>query len=223
MNKIDKDIFVIIPAYNEEKRIVSVIRETKSYSKNIVVVDDGSSDKTFDVSKKENVFVLKHIINLGKGAALKTGCEYALRKGAKKMIFIDADGQHSPKDIPRFLNALESVDIVFGSRSLNKNMPAVLKFGNWFISQVNTLFFGIKLKDTQSGYRAIKAAAYRKIRWKSTNYSVEAEMIARVSKKNLKYKEITIKTIYSDRYKGTTVLDGIKIVFNLFWWKINGW
>ena len=150
-------------------------------------------------------------------------CEYALKKGAKKLVFIDADGQHRPEDIPRFLEGLKKADIVFGSRTLNKRMPLVLKFGNKFINTVNDLLFGVKLKDTQSGYRALTAKAYKKIKWASQDYSVESEMVANTGKKRLKYKEIPIKTIYADRYKGTTIIDGMKIVLNMVWWKISRW
>jgi glycosyltransferase involved in cell wall biosynthesis len=218
-----RNVFVIIPAHNEQRHISKVIQRTKRYSRNIIIVDDGSKDKTSELAEKEGVIVLRHIINLGKGAALKTGCEYALRKGAKRLIFIDADGQHRPEDIPRFLKALDDADIVFGSRSLNRRMPFVLKFGNWFINKTNNLLFGVELKDTQSGYRAMAAEAYKKIRWKSTAYSVESEIVANTGRKRLKYKEITIKTIYSDKYKGTTIVDGMKIVLNMLWWKLTRW
>jgi glycosyltransferase involved in cell wall biosynthesis len=217
------EFFVIIPAHNEQKHIAAIIKKVKKYSDNILVVDDGSKDKTSEIAQKENVLVLRHVVNLGKGAALKTGCEYAIKQGAKKLVFIDADGQHRPEDIPRFLKALAGEDIVFGSRELNKNMPVVLKFGNWFINKVNGILFGVKLQDTQSGYRAMTSEAYNKIKWKSSSYSVESEMIANVGKKKLKYKEITIKTIYSDKYKGTTIIDGVKIVLNMIWWKITRW
>jgi glycosyltransferase involved in cell wall biosynthesis len=218
-----KKFFVIIPAHNEEKHIAPVVRKTKKSASNIIVVDDGSTDRTSELARKEGVIVLRHIINLGKGAALNTGAEYAIAKGAEAFVFMDSDGQHRPEDIPRFLKALDNADIVFGSRALNKNMPVVLKFGNWFINQVNNILFGVKLMDTQSGYRALTADAYRKIKWKSTNYSVESEMVAKTGRAKLKYKEITIRTIYSDKYKGTTVIDGVKIVLNMLWWKINRW
>ncbi len=214
---------IIIPAYNEEKHIGQVIRKTRRFCKNIIVVDDGSKDRTYEKAKKENVTVLKHTINLGKGAALKTGSEYAIRKEYDILVFMDSDGQHMPEDIPRFLKALKGNDIIFGSRELNKNMPGILKFGNWFINKINKILFGITIGDTQSGFRAMTAKAYKKIRWQSTGYSVESEMIANVGKKKLKYKEIKIKTIYSDKYKGTTIIDGIRIVLNMIWWKITRW
>jgi dolichol-phosphate mannosyltransferase len=134
---------------------------------------------------------------------------------------MDADAQHDPAQIPDFLAALKEADVVLGYRKLDKNMPAILKFGNYFINKITRLLYGIDLKDTQCGYRAFKAAAYKKIRWQSSNYSMESEMIANIGKRQVSYKEIPIKTIYRDRYKGTTVFDGIKVVWNLFWWRLS--
>jgi len=213
------DVFVVIPAHNEESSIREVVKKTKNFLNNIVVVDDGSKDKTAEEAGKENITVLKHIINLGKGAALKTGCDYAIKKGAKRIIVLDADLQHDPSEIPNFLSALEKVDVVLGYRKLNKNMPMVLKIGNLVINETIKLLYGLRLHDTQCGYRAFTSAAYKKIRWNASDYSMESEMIANIGKRNLKYKEIPIETIYTDKYKGTTIIDGIKIVLNLIWWR----
>ena len=109
-----KKIFIIIAAYNEQKNLGAVIDETKKFCKNIIVVDDGSKDKTYEIAKNKGIIALKHIINLGKGAAVKTGADYALKHGAEAIILVDADGQHEPKEIPRFLNSLKGKDIVFG-------------------------------------------------------------------------------------------------------------
>jgi len=215
-------IFVVVPAKDEAENIGKVLKKIKRYCKDIILVDDGSKDSTKKIGKKEGVIVIRHITNLGKGAALKTGCDYAFSIGAKKVIAIDADGQHDPNDIPRFAEAVKTCDIVFGARTFNRNMPYLLKFGNRFINMVTRFLYGIKLKDTQCGYRAFTASAYKKIRWNSYDYSMESEMISNAGRHKLKYKEITIDTVYSDKYKGTTVFDGIKIVMNLFYWKLRG-
>ncbi len=216
-----KSIFAIIPAKNEAGRIADVINKTKKYVGNILVVDDGSSDNTFKEAVKANVYALRHAVNLGKGCALKTGCEFAIRKKAGVIIFLDADGQHDPAEIPKFIKALKDNDIVFGYRQLNENMPPILKFGNWFINSAISLLYKINLRDTQSGFRAFKSAAYKKILWNANDYYVESEIIAKTGKNKLKYKEIPIKTIYNDRYKGTTVLDGFKIVARLIWGRMR--
>ena len=133
-----KKIFAIIPAYNEEKRISKVNKETKKYVDNVVVVDDGSKDRTKEAAKKAKAIVLRHLVNLGKGAALKTGCDYAVKNKADIMIVIDADAQHDPNEIPKFLKNIKRYDIVLTYRKLNENMPFVLKFGNWIINKTIT-------------------------------------------------------------------------------------
>ncbi len=206
---------VVIPAHNEEKNIRKVISKVKEFSYTIIVVDDGSTDETFNEAINQDVQVLKHEVNLGKGAALKTGCDYAYIHGAKNIVVIDSDGQHDPKHIPEFFNKLENNDIVFGFRQRNKEQPGMLKFGNWFINQTFQVLYGIDVKDSQSGYRGFTASSYKKIRWIASDYYMETEMLINTSKHKLTYDMIPIETIYSDKYKGTTVLDGVKIVVKL--------
>ncbi len=214
-------MWVVIPAHNEKKSIGSVVEACFNYVNNVVVVDDGSKDDTKNIAEASGATVLQHILNIGKGAALKTGCEYVLKKNAKIIIVMDADGQHKPEDIPRFIEALNGCDIVFGSRRINKNMPIVFRLGNYFLNKFSTLLFGIHVHDTQSGFRTFKTKIYPLIRWESNDYSMESEMIANVGKHKLRYKEITIDTIYGDKYKGTTVIDGIKIAIKMLKMKVN--
>ncbi len=211
---------IVIPAHNEAKHIQKVIREVQEYIPNIIVVDDGSVDDTYMLAKQEGVTVLQNIINVGKGATLRTGCDYAYTQGYDAIIAIDGDGQHDPRHIPQFLHQIDKHDIVFGYRTICSTMPAILRFGNWFINKSAGFLFGIRLKDTQCGYRAYKTSAYNKIRWDASDYSMESEMICNAGKHNVTYSEVPIQTIYSDKYKGTTVLDGIKIVLKMVWWKL---
>jgi glycosyltransferase involved in cell wall biosynthesis len=216
-----KNTWIVIPAYNEAKRILPVLRKVKRHYGNVIVVDDGSVDGTSQVAKRSGAIVLRHIVNLGKGAALKTGCDYCLSLGADSIVVMDADGQHDPGDIPNFLKALKKADVVLGYRRLNENMPIIFRFGNSFINAVLYALYNIKLHDTQCGYRAFTSSAYRKIRWAALDYSMESEMIANIGRSHLVYKEIPIDTIYADRYKGTTVIDGFKIVLNMFTWRLR--
>ncbi|MGV8169073.1 MAG: glycosyltransferase family 2 protein [Candidatus Nanoarchaeia archaeon] len=218
-------IFIIIPGYNEAKHIGDVISRTKKEGfQNIIFIDDGSADNSSKVAKDHGAIVLKHIVNLGKGAAAKTGCDYALKNEAKILVLMDSDGQHKPEEIKKFVSALNSkgADIVFGYRRMNKNMPLVMRLGNWGINFLSRIINGIKIKDTQSGFRCLTSDAYRKIRWNSNDYSMESEMIANVAKKRLKYEEIPIETIYHDEYKGTTVIDGLKIFINMLKFRLKG-
>lgn len=214
--------FVIIPAYNEEKHLAGVIDRTlKELPKErIIIVDDGSKDSTSKIAEKKKVTVLRHLVNLGKGAALKTGCDYAASKDADILIVMDSDGQHKPEDIPRILEALKGKDIVFTYREFGKTMPFVRKTGNKFIQAVSSLFFMIRIRDTQCGFRAFTSEAYKKIRWEVSDYSVESEMIARTGKNRLRFAQISIETTYHDNYKGVTIIDGIRIFMNMLWWKI---
>jgi len=123
--------------------------------------------------------------------------------------------------LANFVKALDKADVVFGYRRLNKSMPFVFRYGNWFIFFMTKLLFGLKIVDTQCGYRAFKSEVYSKIEWSSNDYSMESEMIANTGKAHLKYGQIPIETIYSDMYKGTTIIDGIRIVLNMIWWKIT--
>ena len=214
-------VFAVIPAHNEEKHIGDVVRQAKKYVGNIVVVDDGSKDRTAEEAKKSGAIVLNHLVNLGKGAALKTGCDYAIKNKADIIVAIDADAQHNPKEIPKFIGAVKMHDVAIGYRKLNMSMPFILRFGNWFINKTIRFLYGVKIKDSQCGYRAFTSEAYKKLRWKASDYSMESEMIAKIGKHRLSYAEVPIETIYSDKYKGTTILDGIKIVFNLLLWRLN--
>jgi len=216
----DKNFWVVIPAYNEQNTIKELILKIKEYTNNIVVVVDGGTDNTFNLAKEQKVHVLNHIVNLGKGSALKTGVDFAIKQGANKIIAIDGDLQHDPAEIPKFIENLNNYEVIFSYRIITNEMPFVLRFGNLIINTVTKILYNIKLKDTQCGYRAFTAEAYKKIKWESSDYFMESEMIANVGKYKLKYTQIPIKTIYSDKYKGTTILDGIKIVINLFWWRL---
>ena len=212
---------VVIPAYNEENNIKKVILEAKKQVPNVIVVDDGSNDNTAEEAKKVGAIVLEHAFNLGKGAAAKTGCDFAFNNGYEQIVLMDADSQHESGEIPVFLSELKDVDVVFGYRKFNKEMPLILKSGNQFLSWVTKVLYNVKLKDTQCGYRAFTSIVYKKIRWKVFGYSMENEMIANVGKRKLKYKQIPTQTIYADKYKGTTIFDGIKIVMNMILWRFK--
>ena len=214
-----KNIWLIIPAQNEEKNIGDVLDRCRQYSKNIVVVDDGSTDKTFDIAEEKDVIVLKHLQNFGKGKALKTGCDYAVHKKADIIITIDSDGQHKPEDIPFFIKELEENDIVFGFRIFDKDMPKPFKIGNNIINTTIGFLYGKFFHDSQCGYRAFTSQAYKSIRWSSDDYSVESEMMINAIKNKLRCSELHIETIYKDNVKGTNVFDAMKIMLKIIWWR----
>ena len=216
--------YIVIAAYNEAAHISSVVKDVLAQGyKHVLVVDDGSRDKTSILAEKAGAKVLRHAINLGKGAAVRTGCDFAVDSGATHLVLIDGDGQHEPEEIPHFLSALDKKDIVFGARKRSKDMPSLYRVGNWGLNVLSKLFFGITLRDTQCGFRAMSVDAYNKVRWDSSDYAMESEMVVRAGLARLSYAERSIKTIYHDRYKGTGVVDGVKIFGHMLKWRVTLW
>jgi glycosyltransferase involved in cell wall biosynthesis len=216
-------IIAILPAYNEGRRIGPVVRRClRQGLDGVIVVDDGSKDDTAKAAKAAGATVLVHIVNLGKGAAMKTGADYAVAHGATGIIFMDSDGQHRPEELPLFAQRLsQGYEIIFGARKRTRTMPLIRRMGNWLITTTVRVFYKMQISDVMSGYRAMTADAYRVVRWKSRDYSVESEMIARAGRNNLHYTEFTIATIYHDKYKGMTPIDGLKLVARLIWWRMT--
>ena len=215
------NIFLVIPAFNESQRLPAVLKKATTYfpKGKIVVVDDGSLQPI----KTKNALVIRHQLNLGKGAAMKTGAEYAFGEKADAVIFMDADGQHDPRELPRFVNRLQvGFDVVFGSRQPGLSVPLIRLLGNKFASIYINLLFGIYVSDILSGYRALTKKAYQSLSWNSSRYGVETEIVARLGKnlQRLKWTEFPIETIYIDKYKGVTIIDAIKVLANTLWWKL---
>ncbi|MDK2790115.1 MAG: UDP-N-acetylglucosamine---dolichyl-phosphate N-acetylglucosaminyltransferase [Methanothermococcus sp.] len=220
------NVFVVIPAYNEEKMIGNTLRRLKNEGyKNLIVVDDGSSDRTSEIAKKEGAIVCRHIINRGLGGALGTGLKCALQYKPNVIVTFDADGQHEPKDIEKIVKPIleDDYEVVVGSRLLDenevKNMPTVKRIGNWGLNFVTYLMGGHFVTDSQSGLRAFSYGAAEKItnQLKSNRYEVSSEFIVLIKRNNLKFKEVPIKTIYTDysMARGTNVSTGFKILFKL--------
>lgn len=211
-----KDIWIIIPAFNEEKTVGLLLEKIKKRDLNIVVVNDGSTDLTKNIVEKLPVFLLNHKTNLGKGAAMKTGADFAFSQGAGAIIFMDADGQHDPKNISDYIYKLQQgSEIVFGKRNLGKGTPMIRLLGNKIASRLISLLCGIYLEDLLCGFIGMTKKTYGIVKWDSSGYGVETEIVARTGKNKLKYSEVHIKTVYNDKYKGVTVLDALGILYNL--------
>jgi glycosyltransferase involved in cell wall biosynthesis len=219
-------ITVVIPLFNEEKHIVKVLKDLAPYKLAVVVVDDGSTDnsklKIINLKLKDTT-LLEHKINLGKGAAMKTGAEYAFSHGAEAVIFMDSDAQHSPEDLVKFVRKLEEKKngVIFGSRNLNLGAPLVRYLGNKIASVLVGSFFGIYVSDILCGFRAITKSAYEKMEWESSGYGVETEMVIRTGKAKVKFCEVPIETIYLNDVKGVTLLDAFGIFGDVIKWKLT--
>ncbi len=221
-------IFIVIPVFNEENYIRSVIKKIKRQKLPVIVIDDGSTDLTLlklrGVSKTVgcSIEVLSHNINLGKGAAMKTGAEAAFLQGADAVIFMDSDGQHDIGDLPKFVKKLnEGYEVVYGSRNMQMGVPLVRYLGNKTVSLLISFLFGIYVSDILCGYRATTNKAYDKIKWESAEYAVETEMVIRTAKNKLKYCEVPVATLYLDVFKGVSLMDAIGILFDILRWRIK--
>jgi glycosyltransferase involved in cell wall biosynthesis len=206
-------IAIVIPAFNEEKTISWVVEEAKRYGR-VIVVDDCSSDDTAMLAKKAGALVIRHSHNQGLGSSLRSGFRQALKMNADIIITIDADGQHSPRDIPRFITTLnDGYDFVLGRRDLRK-YPLRKKFGNFFLNMVTNFVSGTDLKDTESGFRAFRKSALKKLCLKARRYEIAVEIVFEAGRNNLKTKNIPIKVpIY---VKGVGVIDGFRNFLFLF-------
>ncbi len=220
-----KKIFVVIPAYNEEKRLPELIKKLRTYIplSRMVVVDDGSKIKLENFLSKR-VWVARHRVNLGKGIALRTGCDLAVKLGAETIILMDGDGQHDPGELPAFIKKLNhGYQVVFGARRLDKKMPVWRKWGNGFLNRTVAVLFGLNLCDVWCGYRAFRTNIYKKIIWDSSDYSSDVEMAVAVGLNKLKHTEHFVGTIYHDKESttGTTLHDGLKLLIDLLFWRVQ--
>lgn len=214
----------VIPAYFEEKRIESVIERVRPFVDLVIVVVDGSTDKTFEIAKRSGVVALRHVVNRGQGAALRTGNEAALLLGMDVIIHIDADGQHDPNSIPEFLKEIENGnDVVLGSRFMGVEsigMSFKKKVILALARQFNRLALGIssRITDPQSGYRAMTAEAARQIDFRQDRFAHCSEILRLVSRSTLKWKEIPTQVHYTADTvaKGVSTIDGFGIIWQLF-------
>ncbi len=201
-------IVAVMPAYNEENTVARAVQETKKYVDRVIVVDDCSSDNTAKLARQAGAFVIRHNANRGLGASLRTGFAKALETNADIIITIDADGQHEPKDVKRFVEKIkQGYGFVLGERNLSR-YPFIKKFGNFFLNSATNFISGTNLKDTESGFRAITREALQKMYLKAERYEIAVEIVFEIGRNNIRAANIPINVpVY---VKGVGVMDGIK-------------
>jgi glycosyltransferase involved in cell wall biosynthesis len=219
-------LVAVIPSYNEEKNIRSVVEKVKKYTDKVIVVDDGSTDKTSVEAEKAGAIVYKNVKNLGKADAMKVGFIYAVNAGADTILTIDGDGQHNPDEIPKFIEKLnQGFDLVIGARRFaTQQMPALRIFANSFSSFLSTLACKTKILDSQSGYRIIKKELVEKVKFESKRYEMETEMLIKAARCGFKIGFVEIDTIYRVEAKSkiNQILDPLRfllLVLKLSFWK----
>jgi glycosyltransferase involved in cell wall biosynthesis len=194
-----RQVTVIIPAYNEQISIGSVVLKAKQYVDRVIVVDDGSSDKTVEIGELAGAEVISHQTNMGKGIAFKTGFKAA--EDSDIIVTLDGDGQHHPSDIPKIINPIidGEADIVNGSRYLNgkeKNTPVYRRVGQTVLDKATNFNARSNITDSQSGFRAFAKHTIPAFRFDQTGYGIESEMLIEASKAGFKIKEVEIGVRY---------------------------
>lgn len=190
-----KRISVVIPAYNEAKRIGKVLLRIPEFVDEVIVVDDGSTDNTSEVAKSYGVEIIRLEENQGKGVAMREGIKNV---SGDIVVFMDADGQHNPEEIEKLLYPIlrGEADFVIGSRLIKAQgkRPLIRKISNFLSTGLIKFKLGIDVKDTQSGFRAIKQEFLPEI--ESKRYEVETEVLIKAVKKGARVKEVPVERIY---------------------------
>lgn len=193
-------LVAIIPAHNEESTIAKVVIATSKHVQNVIVVDDGSTDLTWEIAEKLGAITLRHSSNDGKGAALRTGVEYAKKQPFDILVTLDADTQHDPSDIPKVVEPLLSkdADIVIGMRPMDSRvMPRDRIAGNKLFDALSKSN-GVKIQDTQSGFRAYTRESLEKIQFLENGMAIESQTLLDAINQGLRIKEVPIFTTYRD-------------------------
>jgi glycosyltransferase involved in cell wall biosynthesis len=215
---------IVLPAFNEAAVIRSVLsknpHQIDSFTTALLVVDDGSADTTAEIARNSGAYVLRHLTNLGVGAATITGLKAALQLDADIIVTMDADGQHNPAEIERLVGCLieGKLDVVIGSRLLSTGMPLTRLGANLLLNFVTFFAYGKIVSDSQSGFKVFSKKALSKMDLNSSGYEICSEIIGEIYRKNLSYKSVPITPVYTpySRAKGQHFLNGVNLILGLF-------
>lgn len=212
----DPHIVAIIPAYNEERYIGSVVLKTREYADEVIVVDDGSADRTASIAGMAGARVVCHGVNQGKGIALNTGFCAARSLHPQAIVILDGDGQHLPEEVPCVLAPILAgeADIVVGSRYLKSpcSVPRHRVWGHRAVGLLTDLGSGVSVTDSQSGFRAFSPGAVEIISFSSSGFSVESEMQFLAHDHGLRVVEVPITADYTDRPKRCVLNHGLRVL-----------
>lgn len=196
----DQKPCVVIPAYREQRMIRDVVQRVRQYVQTVIVVDDGSPDRTAEEAGAAGAVVLRHPTNMGKGVALNTGFNYARQNQFDYLITLDADGQHDPADIPRFIDAYErtGIPVLIGNRmGALSNMPQVRKWTNRYMSWLLSRAMGQYVPDTQCGFRLFRCDVLPFIEAQSTRFAAESEILLHIASRGIRMDAVPIAVIYN--------------------------
>lgn len=220
---LNQKYYIVVPVFNEQKNIRRMLNRLQEFTRDIIVVNDGSTDNTKNILETyKDLTVINITNNLGKGAAMRKGAKKAWTMGAEGVIFMDGDNQHNPKHLKDFVAILNKTsDVAIGIRIVRANIPLIRRLGNNTFMMSIRILFDIDIPDILCGFRGFTKKGYRSVVWNSNDYGVETEMITLIGRKNLHYKTVVVDTIYLDKYKGFSVKNGMKILFKLPYWRLR--
>ena len=212
----------LLPAYNEEPHLSGVLERLLKYfePQDVLVVDDGSEDRTGEVAAGFGVNLLRNPKNLGKGASLRRGFRWALERGYEAVLTLDADGQHPPEAWPAFREAAEEADLVLGSRYPFRGMPFPNRLSNTVTSVTISVMTGRWVPDSQSGYRLIRARVLRAVKLKTTRFQTESELLVKALWMGFKLALVPIPVVYSGEKSHIKPLDvprALWLALKLLW------
>ena len=218
---VNNEIWIVVPAYNEQRQIDATLSGLTRKYENVILVDDGSADATYDRAGEHPVHRLRHVINLGQGASLRTGMDYALLRGAETIVTFDGDGQHQASDIDALIAPIQKseADVVLGSRFLGhaSGMPwgrkLVLKGGILF----TRLMSRIRVTDTHNGLRAFSRMAAKAIVIEENGMAHASEILDEISRLGLRYQEVGVTVHYTTQSleKGQSNWNALRIAGKL--------
>jgi len=218
-------VFAVIPAYNEEKTVIDIVKRSKKYC-SVIVVDDGSKDRTAKLARKAGAIVIRHEKNKGYGASLTDGINESLRRKADYVITLDADGQHNPDDIPKFIEALRNgYDIICGSRFISGKSWGSRKrtMAIKLLTYQARLFTGLKLTDIQSGFRGYNFKVFKKIKLSGKGMGFSVELPIKAKKLGYKFTEVPIEIKKPHVIKSfrSVLKQGIEVSLSIIKYSLN--
>jgi len=221
-------VFLVIPSFNEGTVLSATIGGLVPYGYSMVVVDDASNDGTSEILKNLPVHYLRHPVNLGQGAALQTGMDYALAQGAEYLVHFDADGQHPPERIAALLEPLRSgaCDVAVGSRFLDPASINLIPRGRKILLRgavlISGLLTNVWLSDAHNGFRAMTRAAAQKIRFHENGFAHATEFLDEVRRAHLRVQEVSVAVRYTEysRAKGQAASNSLNILIDVLLRKV---
>jgi glycosyltransferase involved in cell wall biosynthesis len=217
----NRDVWILIAAYNEGSVIGDVVRELRGQFSNVAVVDDGSSDQTGDIALAAGAVVIRHPINLGQGAAIQTGLTYGLSRGADYLVTFDADGQHRIEDVKSMLEVVKKfdLDVACGSRFLGSTeaMPTSRRILLKLAILFTRFTTGVKVTDAHNGLRVFSARGARQISITQNRMAHASEIIEQIAAGKLTMQEVPVTIKYTEYslQKGQKITNSLSIIMDL--------